>query len=100
MSFRLCLTLPNGRKHCFDIPVLVRQFPPVGPDPDPWLSGLRPDLSRDLLTLGRMQALSATLGPELRPTFNAGFEHAVGALRGKLPEGMTLELSQAAAGAH
>ncbi|MFZ4408619.1 MAG: hypothetical protein ACOYOH_14840 [Paracraurococcus sp.] len=97
MPFRFCFKLPDGKEHCVDIPVLVNQFPPVGPDPGPWLTGLRPDISRDLLTLGRIQVLSATLGAELRPAFDAGFTRAAETLRTKLPKGVTLELSQAKA---
>ena len=98
MPFTFCFKSPSGELRCVDIPVLVNQFPPVGPDPDPvgWLLGrdLRPEIGRDLLTLGRMRALSASLSAEMRPAFDAGFEHAAEAMRAKLPADVTLELSR------
>jgi hypothetical protein len=103
MPFTFCFKSPNGAMRCVDIPVLVNQFPPVGPDPDPgkWLLGkdLRPELGRDLLTLGRMRALSASLSPEMRPAFDAGFERAAEAMRAQLPADVTIELSRTPVGA-
>ena len=69
MAFTVCFTQPDGSRRCVDIPVLVNQFPPVGPDPGPWLlgEGIREELGRDLLVLGRMQALTASLSRDLIP---------------------------------
>lgn len=102
MPFDFCLTQPDGSEWCFDIPVLVQQFP-FGPDPDPtllvrgpvpdpWIraQGITPEIARTLASMATVLEVAERLDGELSAMMGNMFMEQIKRMR--LPAGANIKI--------
>jgi hypothetical protein len=89
----VCITLPDGTKWCFEIPLIINYWNPNPPDPGPpWLRSaiaIKREVIRDLSALATINALSASLSAGSRRAVQAMVKTQIESL--KLPKGLQVE---------
>ncbi len=87
--FEFCWTMPDGREHCFRIPILVKETPDSGPDP----------YFNDISILASVHELASRLtNDELQRPMLAVATEAINAVAAELPANIDVHPARAFAG--
>lgn len=94
MNMRICFDLSN-RRVCIELPVLLPQFPPHRPQPDPWgkQALLSPQVHRDLWLLAAAEQVTHEMSSPIARTVQASLHAAAKQL--ELPAGVSVEFEPA-----
>ena len=93
-----CITLPNGKTICVEIPMLVwpwippwiKRMEPTSPSPWKWLEGpINEKLQKEILTVGLINELAKSLSPDKAKRVQAVVRELINVER-DLPKGTSI----------